>query len=134
MIEDMHAVMRRIHEIQSRFGLNRRRTAVPQVQQSLQAQGPRQGQGAQYPDMQVQGFTGTSPHGVSEVEHAIDYIIGGGNGQASRAGGNNPLTQAGQNPLARGIQGLLGSGSGGGEGFLRTLMDNIRGDDTTGNE
>jgi hypothetical protein len=127
MIEDMHAVMRRIHEIQSRFGLVRRRGADAQVQ----AQHPQQVPGVQSPEMQVQGFTGTTPHGSSEVEHAIDYIIGsGGNGPASPVGGRNPL--------ARGIQGILGGGtgasSGTGDGFLRTLMDNIRGEDTTENE
>lgn len=114
MIDDMYAVMRRIHEIQSRFGLVRRRRAEPQApQQPAQMQGPLQGQ----------GFTGASPRGTSEVERAIDYIIGG-----------TVSPPATGNSIGRGIQGVLGGGTGGEGAFLRTLMGNIRGEEESGSE
>ncbi len=114
MIEDMHAVMRRIHEIQSRFGLIRRQP--PQVR----TEAPPQDTGFAGSGQVGGGFTGATPRGTNEVERAIDYLIGGGEGSGA------PSIRGGD-PISRGIRGLSGDAGGTPQGFLRTLMGTITG-------
>lgn len=112
MIEDMYAVMQRINEIRSRFGLSRR----PQTQQ---VQGLEQNNPAQ----QVREIDATWPEGNAEVQQAINYLVGQG-GQTPQA----------QNPLVSGLGNLMGGGNQGGQNFFQTLIETIRSDESSENE
>lgn len=117
MIEDMYAVMQRINEIRSRFGLGRRQH--PQQLQGLEQQ--------INPAQQVREIDAAWPEGNAEVQQAINYLVG--------QGGQTPQTGLPtQNPLVGGLGNLIGGGNQGGQNFFQTLLETIRSDENSENE